>query len=243
MPYSRPSTVTGQAVCAKCGRPYQCVRHLCVQLVVASWSCQTTEAYYPHRLERAGLGLDVFALPSTVTLPSCEWADLGSSIDSITDSLRQMSRRKPFAWALGSLHATEFTVNSRTGLVHNHRHSAWLFGSMEEADYARERLPHLWQKATGVSVPNVHTADPYPASDMGRLKGWVGYCLKPVDTNMMASVLAGGRYATLFEAVNGRRPGHTRSQLVSTCGVLSARYKPQAIQTAWDSAPVPAWVN
>ena len=162
-------------------------------------------------------------LPVTFTVRSVRLDHLGEAFDTLADGCRGVMRNKPFSDALGTVFSKEVTVNG--DFAHPHTHGLIMFPSMEQTAKAIDGIGHQFQRAADIDYnPYVWTGEPVSGHDLGAILRLAGYATKlPSIETCRELVRSPERYLSYYRAVNGRRPGRTKTQLVSMTDVFSPR--------------------
>lgn len=222
--YSNRST--GLSACGK--RIYNRTRAaLCRQQACPHcWGSRLPRIKTPLTLRVANMHLekDWYALPVTFLLHNVHPDKLGEYIDVLTAACTRIGSLVPLANALGSALSKEFTYDGR---VFPHAHALYLFKTRDEAERAQSRVAALFIEAVDPSYrPSVWIGALIPGSDREHLKNYCAYITKLPPVSMLEALLANqDHYRIVYEALNSRRPGGTRTQLVNLTGVFSSRRK------------------
>ena len=233
------SALTDSIYAARSARLFDCGRrkHVngrSVRFVCGSQGCPFC---YGKRLSRiktplakqvASLQLDpaCHLIYVTISLQDVEDAQLGEAFDVLKKGFHRLLRRKPFIDALGAVVAKEFTVRNNETLT-PHAHVVLLFSSKEQADLAHSNMQSYFAKAAQLDYPPYFYWEPIvSADDIGRRKA-TEYAVKLPDVKEFQALLDHDptRFLTVYSAINGPRPGGTRTQLVSKYGVFKTQKK------------------
>lgn len=175
---------------------------------------------------------DWYLLPVVLSVKSLHSSQLGQAFDILSDGCKGLGRRKPFSQALGTVSSKEFTVQGDE--IHPHAHNLYLFKSRAEAEQAAETVGPFFRHAAQLPYnPYIHVADPVPGSDIGSILRLCGYATKLPEVETFRQLVQDpDRYRDVYRALNGRRPGRDRNQLVTMTGVFSPRTRVTAEKLA-----------
>ena len=176
-----------------------------------------------NRVESLHLNTTCHILYVTIGLKDVEDAQLGEAFDTLTKGFQRLRRRKPFADALGTVFAKEFTVSGPEQL-HPHAHAVLLFSSKEQADFASSVMQSYFAKAAQLNYPPYLSWEPILPSDSAGIRNVSEYAAKLPHVKEFQGLLDRDptRYVTVYSAINGPRPGGTRKQLINMTGVFKA---------------------